>query len=145
MTAAPRNWVTVAAADHVARGRVGGFMQACHGKAAPLRRMRPGDRVVCYSPTQVFGERAKCQAFTALGLACAREPYAVEMAPGFVPYRRDVQWLQGRAQPIAPLVGQLHFCLAQPNWGARMRFGFFEIDAHDMDLIAQAMGVRWPQ
>jgi hypothetical protein len=26
-------------------------MQVCHGKAAPLRRVQPGDRVVYYSPT----------------------------------------------------------------------------------------------
>ncbi len=30
-----KNWIVVASADHVGRGRAGGFMQACHGKAAP--------------------------------------------------------------------------------------------------------------
>jgi len=35
-------WIAVACADHVALGVAGGFMQVCHGKAAPLRRMRPG-------------------------------------------------------------------------------------------------------
>ncbi len=140
----PRNWVTVASADHVQRGREGGFMQACHGKVAPLRRVRPGDRVVCYSPTRVFGESDRCQSFTAIGLARDRDPYQVEMAPGFVPYRRDVQWLPARAQPIAPLVERLNFCLGQRSWGFQFRFGFFEIDAHDMQLIAQAMAVEWP-
>ena len=28
-----------------------GFMQVSHGKAAPLRRIRPGDGVAYYSPT----------------------------------------------------------------------------------------------
>jgi hypothetical protein len=28
-----------------------GFMQVSHGKAAPLRRIHPGDWVVYYSPT----------------------------------------------------------------------------------------------
>ena len=29
-------------------------MQVCHGKAAPLQRIQPGDRVVYYSPTVSF-------------------------------------------------------------------------------------------
>ena len=41
-------WIGVASADHVARGRADGFMQVCHGKAAPLRRIKPGDGVVYY-------------------------------------------------------------------------------------------------
>ena len=45
------NWIAVASAEHVRRGREGGFMQVCHGKAAPLRRIQPGDGVVYYSPT----------------------------------------------------------------------------------------------
>ena len=38
---APRYWIAVASADHVARGVAGGFMQVCHGKRAPLARIRP--------------------------------------------------------------------------------------------------------
>lgn len=40
-----QNWIAVASAEHARRGREGGFMQVCHGKAAPLRRMGAGDRV----------------------------------------------------------------------------------------------------
>lgn len=36
-----RNWIAVASAEHVALGRKLGFMRACHGKAPPLRRLRP--------------------------------------------------------------------------------------------------------
>lgn len=39
-------------------------MQVCHGKAAPLRRVKPGDRVVYYSPTLEFRSKSKLQAFT---------------------------------------------------------------------------------
>ncbi|MBY0464817.1 MAG: EVE domain-containing protein, partial [Burkholderiales bacterium] len=49
----PRNWIAVASADHARRGRdemTPGFMQVCHGKCAPLKRMRPGDRVAYYAP-----------------------------------------------------------------------------------------------
>ena len=50
-----RAWIAVASAEHVRRGLAGGFMQVCHGKDGPLRRMRPGDRVAYYSPTETFG------------------------------------------------------------------------------------------
>jgi len=43
----------VASAACAARPRAG-FMQVCHGKAAPLRRIQPHDRVACYSPTLEF-------------------------------------------------------------------------------------------
>nr|WP_315485999.1 EVE domain-containing protein [uncultured Undibacterium sp.] len=46
-----KNWIAVACAEHVAIGRELGFMQVCHGKASPLRRLRAGDKVVYYSPT----------------------------------------------------------------------------------------------
>ena len=55
--AAPRYWIAVASADHVARGIAGGFMQVCHGKRAPLARIRPGDGIIYYAPTQTFGTK----------------------------------------------------------------------------------------
>lgn len=61
------NWIAVASAEHVRIGRAGGFMQVCHGKATPLRRVKPGDYVVYYSPTVEFGSKKKLQAFTAIG------------------------------------------------------------------------------
>ncbi|MBS0528520.1 MAG: EVE domain-containing protein, partial [Proteobacteria bacterium] len=64
---AARHWIVVASADHIALGRAGGFMQANHGKAAPLRRLSAGDTVIAYSPVQTFGTKTKLQAFTALG------------------------------------------------------------------------------
>ena len=52
-----KNWIAVASAEHVRIGRSQGFMQVCHGKAAPLRRIQPGDGVVYYSPTSVLSQR----------------------------------------------------------------------------------------
>lgn len=34
-----KSWIAVASAEHVRSGRAQGFMQVCHGKAAPLRRL----------------------------------------------------------------------------------------------------------
>ena len=62
-----KNWIAVASAEHVAIGRELGFMQVCHGKAGPLRRLRAGDQVVYYSPTHSFGGKDKLQSFTACG------------------------------------------------------------------------------
>ena len=77
-----RNWIAVASADHVRRGRSGGFMQVCHGKAAPLRRVSPGDGVAYYSPTETFGGKDRLQAFTAIGVVAPGAPYQADMGDG---------------------------------------------------------------
>ena len=87
------NWIVVASADHVRKGGAGGFMQAGHGKLAPLRRVRPRDRIACYSPATAFGGKDRLQAFTAFGTVRDGEPYRVDMGDGFQPFRRDVDWL----------------------------------------------------
>lgn len=58
---APRYWIAAASADHVARGIAGGFMQVCHGERAPLARIRPGDGIIYYAPTQTFGTKPRCK------------------------------------------------------------------------------------
>ena len=35
-----KNWIAVASAENVRNGRAQGFMQVCHGKGAPLRRLK---------------------------------------------------------------------------------------------------------
>ena len=135
-----RNWVAVASAEHVRIGRRKGFMQVCHGKAAPLRRILPGDHVVYYSPTNVLRGKDGLQSFTAIGTVKHGVPYQADMGDGFCPYRRDVQWSSAEETPIKPLVGRLQFTTAKRNWGFQLRFGLFEISAHDMAMIAAAMG-----
>jgi hypothetical protein len=134
-----RAWIAVACAEHVHIGRQSGFMQVCHGKAAPLGRIRPGDRVIYYSPTVTFGGKDRLQAFTAIGLICERAPYQVTLASGFSPWRRDVDWQPAEETPIRPLLGRLAFTQAGANWGYQLRFGLFGIEEKDADVIAQAM------
>jgi len=136
-----RNWIAVASAEHVRMGRGMGFMQVCHGKAAPLRRVRPGDRVIYYSPTERFGEPIPLRSFTAIGKVLAGEPYQADMGGGFCPFRRDVQWSEANEVPIAPLLDRLEFSAGRKNWGYQLRFGIFEISDQDVVLIAAAMGV----
>lgn len=116
-------------------------MQVCHGKAAPLRRVKPGDRVAYYSPTLEFRSKNKLQAFTAIGTVKIGEPYQFDMGGGFCPFRRDVTWLPANEVSIQPLLGALEFSAGIRNWGYQFRFGLFPVSDHDMQIIAAAMGV----
>jgi len=136
-----QNWIAVASAEPVRRGRAAGFMQVCHGKAAPLRRIQPHDRVACYSPTLEFRGSDRCQAFTAFGIVCDRQPYRGAAQGDFSPYRRDVTWLETRDASITPLLDALEFSAGRRNWGYQFRFGLFRVSEHDMGTIAKAMGV----
>ncbi len=138
------NWIAVASAEHVRRGLQAGFMQVCHGKMAPLRRVQPGDRVAYYSPTSEFRGRDRRQAFTAMGVVAPGEPYAVDMGGGFCPFRRDVAWLGGHDAPIQPLLDRLEFSAGTRNWGYCLRQGLVAISDHDLKLIAGAMGIALP-
>jgi hypothetical protein len=140
------DWVAVASADHARRGGEDGFIQVSHGKLAPLKRIAPGDRVACYSPTLALGGKEKCQAFTLIGIVGEGEPYQVDMGEGFRPFRRNMRWLKAKDAPIAPLLDKLDFTKARRNWGYQLRFGLFRVSEHDMTLIATAMGVdRFPK
>ena len=71
------NWIAVASAEHARRGcaaLAGGFMQVCHGKCAPLKRVLPGDRVAYFAPTLTLGGKDKCQSFISIGLVQAGQP-----------------------------------------------------------------------
>ncbi|RUP23589.1 MAG: EVE domain-containing protein [Curvibacter sp.] len=143
-----RHWMAVASAEHARRGRdhaPQGFMQVCHGKRSPLARLKAGDWVAYYSPSTRMGGSDRLQSLVSIGRVAPGEPYAFDMGGGFVPFRRDVQYLQAaREVPIHPLLDQFEFVEDRQRWGARFRFGLFELSAHDMGLIARAMGVPGP-
>lgn len=136
-----KSWIAVASAEHVRNGRAQGFMQVCHGKAAPLRRLKPNDWVVYYSPTVTFGGKDKLQFFTAIGQIEESEPYQVEMVSGFCPFRRDVRWFESQETAIIPLIDHLDFTKYKKNWGYQFRFGLLEISEHDMQQISIAMRI----
>jgi EVE domain len=137
-------WMAVASAEHVRLGRAQGFMQVGHGKAAPLRRIQPGDRIVYYSPTRVLGGKDRLQAFTAIGVVKEGEPYEGDMGGGFRPFRRDVAWFRSTDAPIQPLLDKLQFSAGVRNWGYPLRSGLVAISEHDMDVIAGAMHATPP-
>ena len=144
-----KNWIAVASAEHARRGRDGqqptgrgmgvGYMQVCHGKCAPLRRVLPGDRVAYYSPALTMGGKDRHQSFVSIGLVQPGEPYAFDMGGGFVPFRRDVAYVPAQEASILPLLDQLELVENRQRWGYKFRLGLFEVSEHDMRLIARAM------
>ena len=137
------NWIAVACADHVARGRELGIMQVGHGKGAPLKRIRAGDRVAYYSPVQTLGEKQPCQAFTAIGTVRDELVYQADMSDmleGFKPFRKNVDYdLHAHPAPIHPLLPQLSFTRDKArNWGYAFRFGLLKVT----DAVPAAPGPR---
>ncbi|MFC5468235.1 EVE domain-containing protein [Cohnella suwonensis] len=135
----PRYWIGVVSASHVRRGVEGGFAQLCHGKSAPLRRMKPGDWLVYYSPRTDFGGGEPLQAFTAIGQVEDGDAYEYRMSDSFVPFRRDIRYTRCKEAKIAGMLGQLTFTRGQRNWGYLFRTGHFEIAREDFLTIASAM------
>ena len=139
-----RNWLAVASAEHVEIGRHQGFMQVSHGKATPLRRVQPGDRIVYYSPNRIYSAshasrtRDRLQAFTAIGTVKPGKPYQADMGFGFQPFRREVAWHEAEPLPLVLVKDKLAFT-QEENWGYRLRQGLIEISDADMTLIAEAM------
>jgi len=132
-------WIVVVSKDHIARGVEGGFMQANHGKEAPLKRMDVGDGVIFYSPKITYGGNEPLQAFTAKGEVTDDKIYQHKMANDFIPYRRNINYHNCKETPIVPLISQLSFIENKTSWGYKFRFGFFEIPEGDYELIRDKM------
>jgi EVE domain len=133
------NWINTVSRDHVQQGVRGRFTQANHGKPHMLRRMAKGDWVVFYSPKTALDDGEPLQAFTAIGQVVDEEPYRVEIADDFAPWRRNVDFLPVDETPIRPLIDDLNFIEDKKRWGYKFRFGVFKIDDHDLAVIRQAM------
>ncbi len=136
-----RYWVNTVSKDHTLVGRGGGFLQAGHGKAAPLARLNEGDWMVFYSPKVVYGEAAPCQRFTAVAQV-GGAPYQVTMSESFKPFRKPARYLDVTEAPIQPLLGLLSFIPDRAHWGLPFRRGLFEISRDDFGRIAKAMALE---
>jgi len=142
MKTVPRHWIAVASAEHALIGRDHapvGFMQVCHGRCAPLKRLRAGDVVAYYAPAQTMGGKDRLQSFVSIGVVQPGEPYAFDMGGGFVPHRRDVRYASAQPAPIVPLLDALDFVEDRQRWGYKFRFGLFEVSEADMRRIGLAM------
>lgn len=133
----PRHWIGVVSRDHVLMGLRYGFAMLNHGKLAPLKRLAPGDGLIYYSPKTAYPDGAALKAFTAIGTVRDVAPYAAEMRPGMLGYRRDIDWLPATETPISALIDRLEF--ARGNWGMLARRGLFVISDADFQTIRAAM------
>ena len=133
-----RGWLGVVSAAHVRRGVELGIAQINHGKRAPLARMHAGDTLIYYSPTEQRGDRTSYQCFTAIGTFPDEDIWQADEG-GFAPYRRRIDYLPAQPVPVVELRPELHLTQA-PNWGYQLRYGLIPLDAHDVQLIREAMG-----
>ena len=76
-------WVVVASKEHVEQGKQLGIVQANHGKASPMKRMRPGDLIVFYSPKLQYQGKQPSKKFTAIARVKEGEVYQGDMGGGF--------------------------------------------------------------
>ena len=132
-------WVATISKEHTLRGVKGNFIQVCHGKESPLKRMKKGDHLLVYSSKLTFEGAEKCQAFTAIGQVEDDEVYPFQMTEHFKPFRRNIKFMDCTDVPIQPLIDDLEFIQNKKSWGYPFRFGFFEIKQPDFDKIASKM------
>jgi hypothetical protein len=140
-------WIGIASRDHVKRGMEGGFCQVCHGKKGPLSKMKANDWIIYYSPvkTMVSAENKntkdnKLQSFVAIGQLKDDRVYQFEMFPGFIPFRRDVNFLQDINEvSFQELKPRFDFVKENKNLGFLFRRGLFEINLPDFQLIHDEM------
>ncbi len=137
-----RYWVNTVSKDHVIVGRQAGFIQANHGKAAPLARLGMGDLMVFYSPKETYGETVSCQRFTALAEIRGEKSYQVTVSDSFKPFRKAARYHDVKEVPIQPLLGSLSFIPDRSHWGLPFRRGLFEINRDDFRRIALATGLE---
>lgn len=134
-----RFWMASISKEHTLRGVEGNFIQVCHGKQAPLKRMQKDDYILVYSSKITMEGTEKCQAFTAIGQVKDDEVYQFSMSESFHPFRRNIDFLSCSEASIIPLINDLGFIENKKYWGYPFRFGFFEINKADFSLIASKM------
>lgn len=132
-------WIAVVSKEHTLRGITGRFIQVCHGKQTPLKRMKKGDYLIVYSSKITLEGNEKCQAFTAIGQVKDDNVYQISMSESFKPFRRNIDFFECRESSIIPLINNLEFISNKKSWGFPFRFGFFEINEKDFNLITSKM------
>lgn len=134
-------WIGVASRDHVMKGVQGGFAQLCHGKKTPLNKMSTGDWLIYYSSKSNLKVNTPYQKFTAIGRVVGSNTYQVKINDDFMPYRRNIDFIDCKEVSIHPLIPNLSFIENERYWGYPFRFGHLEICTEDFELISSQMKV----
>ncbi|WP_163136755.1 EVE domain-containing protein [Bacillus subtilis] len=135
-------WIGVVSEQHVLKGTAGGFAQLCHGKKAPLAKMKEGDWLIYYSPRDAYPDGKLLRSFTAIGKVKSGNIYPYQMAPNFIPYRLDIDYYPCHKIGFYDIKSKLEFVQETKHLGFLFRRGHFEISKKDFLTIAQAMGVN---
>jgi hypothetical protein len=146
-------WIGVACRDHALNGVREGICQVCHGKKGPLAKMKENDWIIYYSSMRSLENRGKmtplankCQNFVSIGRMKDNNCYQYEMFPGFIPFRRSVDYVPLdtiREVNIDEVKTDLDFIRnGGKNWGLILRRGLFEISSHDFQLLQNKMIIK---
>jgi hypothetical protein len=120
-------------------GKKNGIVQANHGKLSPLKRLKVGDQIIFYSPKTSFENSEPLKAFTAVAKIIDEKIYQVDLSDAFKPYRINAQYEDCNEVRIEPLIENLNFIRNKQSWGYMFRFGLFEMNEHDFNLIYSRM------
>ncbi|WP_369013817.1 EVE domain-containing protein [Flavobacterium anhuiense] len=132
-------WIATISKEHANLAKEGGFIQVCHGKEKPLKRMKKNDFLLIYSSKIKMESNEKYQTFTAVGKVIDDEVYQFKMKEDFIPFRRNILFLDSDEISIIPLIENLEFISDKKYWGYPFRYGFFEIKENDFKFIASKM------
>ncbi|MCZ7356502.1 MAG: EVE domain-containing protein [Candidatus Methanoperedens sp.] len=134
-------WINTVSKEHVMLGKQNGFVQSGHGKPAPLKRLKKGDRIIFYSPKTSLENGEPLKSFTAIASIIDDKIYQVELSDDFKPYRINAQYEDCNEVKIEPLIENLSFIKNKKSWGYMFKFGLFKIDKRDFDLIYSKMKI----
>ncbi|UJH69853.1 EVE domain-containing protein [Ornithinimicrobium sp. INDO-MA30-4] len=132
-------WLGIISADHAQRGVKMGIGQIGHGKRGPLARLKAGDTLIYYCPTQERAGKAKLQQFTAFGTVSDDEIWQADEL-SLQPYRRRIKYASVTPTPLAEVKDHLDLTAAR-NWGYQLRLGLVQLSDRDVSTLATAMGV----
>src|SRR3954447_6878288 len=143
VTTTQQAWLGVISAEHAQRAVDGGFIQLNHGKRYGVARLRKGDGLAIYSPTERLGDKTPLRAFTALGIIADDEPYEAEPmsmgSHGIVrPWRRRVEFAHVERAALTAVSHEL-VLTQQPNWGYQLRRGLVVLPPEDFQTLRSAM------
>lgn len=133
-------WLGIVSKEHVLIGKTEGFAQVCHGKRAPLVKMKKDDWLIYYSPGNNMG-KSDLQAFTAIGQVQDDHVFQFKMFEDFIPFRRKISYLNSREVLLISIKSKLNFT-HEKNWGYQMRRGLIELSKEDFMTIANSMDVE---
>jgi len=134
-----RFWIDTVSLDHVEAAIEGGFTQADHGANTRLRRPRPGDEMVFYSPLTRLGGGQPARQFTAWATITGDQPYQAHVSDDFRPWRLAATFHPCRRVDAKSLVDDLSFIADPHHWGLPFRRGLFQIPQRDFERILARM------